>query len=183
MEAVMNKITAVIIILLLVLCTAGCGNDGNGDADGDVYDRFVVDAGYGGSKEMLAEAENAELRDGGRNEHLPVWRFDTLDEYEAFIEAYKDVLNTESLRMAHINAEYFSEYTLLLVYKIATSGSYRYDMRSFDVDEGKATVVITQTNHPESCTDDMAGWWIGVSMDKEIADGLTALDALGEDFE
>ncbi len=185
----MKRLISIIILTALALTATACQSapdgslSGNGDILDDIYDCFTVEAGYGGSEAMFAEAENADLLDGLGGEHLPIWRFDTLDEYETFIETYKDVLKTDELRQDYLNEEHFAEYSRLLVYKVATSGSYRYDMTHFDIDGEKATVVITQTNHPEDVTDDMAGWWICLRVDKKTSDSIKTLDALSEDFE
>ncbi len=150
------------------------------DKDGDVYDSFVIEAGYGPSEEMYAEAENAELVDGEGREHLPIFRFDNRSELDAFIDAYKELLNTEALRQERFDEDFFGDFSLIAVYKVATSGSYRYGMKSLDVDGTRLTVTVEQTNDPEEGTDDMAGWFVAVSLDKETAETLTELDAISE---
>ncbi len=167
------------MILTLILSAFGCVSNPN-EADGDVYDSFTVDAGYGGSDDFFAAALNSDLLESTDKEHLPIFKFETLEEYNKFISDHAEILKTENLP-SYFDEAYFSEQTVLLIYKSANSGSYVYGVKKHDLGKTDICIYIEQKNDPENIDTAMAGWFIGLCLDKNITEGVTGFDAVYED--
>lgn len=72
---------------------------------------------------------------------------------------------------------YFEEHTVFLVYVTANSGSLRYGINSVDIMENSLCIHIQRTNDPEAGTEDMSGWFITVSIEKDKVANCTEFDA------
>ncbi len=171
----MKKAIILFFATLFIIAVAGCQEQPD---DGDIYDNFVVKAGYGGSEEFFNSALNADRLGQNDEEHLPIFKIETLDEYNQFIEDYGDILYTEKL--PGFDEMYFFEYTVLLVYKATNSGSYMYKIKSHSLSSAEICVYIEQANNPENIDTAMDGWFIGLCLDKNLFDGVTSFDAVFE---
>lgn len=101
--------------------------------------------------------------------HLPLYRIDSVEELEKFIEDYGDVFSMNykydenegfAAATAHCDVDFFADKFLLVAYMEAPSGSFRYGARNIIIDDGALTLEIEQTNDPEAYTDDMSGWLV-----------------------
>lgn len=117
--------------------------------------------------------------------HLPVYKFDTLDELVRFKQtcegfdfdsSYNEVPSFNDATSKYDSA-FFENNTLILVYLTATSGSYRYDLHSVYCDGDDLVVHVQKTNDPEDCTCDMAGWFITVALPDSVVKNCTEFDA------
>ena len=118
--------------------------------------------------------------------HLPVYKFDTLEELNRFKESYKDILTfdqgyDEVPSFKEVTAAYgesfFADHTVVLAYVEASSGSFRYAVRDISCQGAALCLDVEQTNHPEVYTDDMSGWFvIAEVLDSDIA-AFTEYDA------
>ena len=119
-------------------------------------------------------------------QHLPIFQFETADEFRRFQTSYRDLFSmdvrhgdspsfTETTQS--MDEDYFADRTVLVIYVPANSGSYRYGVRSVYADDGQLCVHVEQINHPEAVTMDMAGWFVTVSLDKGYTADITAFDA------
>ncbi len=151
----------------------------DGEVDGDVYDCFIVNARYGGNEEFYNSALNSELLNQNDKEHLPIFKFDTLNEYNKFISDYADIFSTNNLP-DNFDEEYFSESTLLLVYKETNSSSYAYRIKKHDLGKAEICIYIEQANNPEAVDMAMDGWFIVLCLDKHITQDVTSFDAVFE---
>ena len=118
--------------------------------------------------------------------HLPVYKFDTLEELNRFKESYKDILTfdqgyDEVPSFNEVTAAYgesfFADHTVVLAYVEASSGSFRYAVRDISCQGSALCLDVEQTNHPGVYTDDMSGWFvIAEVLDSDIA-AFTEFDA------
>lgn len=119
-------------------------------------------------------------------EHLPIFKVSSVDELEQFKTTFADCLVFDSgyneipsfmEATDTMNADYFAEKTVFIVYVAANSGSYRYGVNSVYKDADNFCIHIEQTNNPEGVTMDMAGWLITVAVDKSMVEGISNFDA------
>ena len=122
--------------------------------------------------------------------HLPLFAMDTLAELEEFKSKYGGILSMEqgyneslsfnaALAKAQFDREeFFEDSTLIVVYVTANSGSYRFSTKEIVEADGALQICVEQKNDPEICTDDMAGWFIIVSVADERFSGYTSVDAV-----
>ena len=127
--------------------------------------------------------------------HLPVYKFSTKEDVEKFKEMFHEVF---SLDQRHdevpsfsevadaYNDDFFTEYSVVMAYVAASSGSFRFDIESVSVEDMSLCLNVYQTNAPEVYTADMAGWFVITELDKDIVDRCNAFDAklvtMGKEF-
>jgi hypothetical protein len=115
-----------------------------------------------------------------------VYKLDTKEDLERFIESYKDTLTLdqgydEVPSFNEVTASYdnsfFADRTLILAYVEASSGSFRYAIQNVSYGGSTFCLNVVQTNHPETGTTNMAGWFvIAEVLDSDIAN-ITEFDA------
>ena len=145
----------------------------------------VSRVGYIEGYEIWLGALNKEKLYINSVQHLPIFKFDTLSEFEGFKRAVGeeniDIGYGESPTLdentAKYDAKFFEDNSLVLVYVGANSGSYRYDVNRVFCNEGALCVHIEQTNSPKIVTDDMAGWFITVAVSDALIENVTMFDA------
>ena len=131
-------------------------------------------------------AEKAEKRNINTVWHLPVFKFDTKEDLELFREHFEDILTFDhgynevpsfNEVMSEYDDAFFAEHTVILAYVTAGSGSLRFGIRDVHREGNTLCLNVMQANHPESGTDDMAGWFmIAEVLDKEL-ESITVYDA------
>ena len=145
------------------------------------------------NKAFFAAAANADVL-SEKNE-LPVFRFTDADSLAAFRKKFEDTVDfSASLKSSasfdeiwgmlqteaafyNNGSTYFDENTLYLVYVDASSGSLRFDVSDITAENGTFRISVRQQNHPEVHTNDMAGWFMIVTVPHGIDDGCTAFRA------
>jgi hypothetical protein len=135
---------------------------------------------------MMRDCLNGEKMIISSIRHLPVYKLDTPEDLARFKESYQDILTLdqgydEVPSFDEITASYddsfFADHTLVLAYIEASSGSYRYAIQGVSCEGSTFCLDVVQTNHPETHTDDMAGWFvIAEVLDSDIAN-ITEFDA------
>jgi hypothetical protein len=145
-------------------------------------------------------AEDLRIRTGGLNAeiiqqtmplssvlHLPIFRFDSRADVEAFRNAYAYLFTFDQSHdeapsfddaVSAYDDAYFEENCLLCVYMTAGSGTFRFGVQSVQRDDAALCVYIDRLNDPETYTDDMAGWLILVEQNKQDIRNCTDFDAL-----
>lgn len=141
---------------------------------------------YEGS-DIFKYALNSEKEEIKCERHFPIYKFDTLDELEKFKNKfnYMHSMNYNHEEVPAFNDVtkkyeeiFFEENTLLLVYVEAISGSLRYWVNSVYCDNESLCIYIEQSNNPEWCTDDMAGWFITVAVADSLVEKCIVFDAI-----
>ena len=181
----MKKPICFLFAFLLLLSAAGCGGKPIGTPWMEDPDTTV-------SRVSSSEA----LDSGALNEdqmaissvlHFPIYKFDTLEALTQFKDSldYPEMLSLaydEVPSFNEVTAKYdeafFSESTLLLVYAVAHTGSYRFAVDAISGDGTSLCVQIAETTHAEVVTDDMAGWFITVAVPDSAAAAYTEFDAV-----
>ena len=158
---------------------------GGSPAD-EAFDITVSYANWCELNGIYAKALNAEKMNISCVRHLPIYRFDTLAELEQFKTDFKDVLSVDagyeeipsfSEASAKYDENFFVENTLMLVYVVAGSDSYRYGVDSVYHADGNFCIHVKQTNNPAVVTDNMLGWFITVAVPDNMIESCTEFDA------
>ena len=119
-------------------------------------------------------------------QHLPVYKFDTAAELDAFKASYSDILTMdqgldETPSFDYITAAYndsfFSGKSLILVYVPASSGSFRFGVNEVYCDDQSLCIYVEQLNNPEAYDCMMAGWFVVAEADKEDIANCVDFDA------
>lgn len=153
---------------------------------GDLYQSSVAYANYITDEEFFAGSLNSVKLLINSVQHLPVYKFETYDELNSFKQRYKEVFPFDESwdevpsfneATAHMDKEFFEEYTLLLVYVTAPNSNLRFGVNSVYNDSENLCIHVEQTNNPDVLEDMMAGWFILVPVEKEQIQSCTAFDA------
>ena len=181
----MKKLICFLFAFLFLLSAAGCGGK-------PIDTTWMEDPDTTVSRVSSSEA----LDPGALNEdrmtissvlHFPIYKFDTLEELTQFKDSldYPEMLSfayDEVPPFNEVTAKYdeafFSENTLLLVYVVASTGTYRFAVDTITGDGTGLCVHIVETTHAEVVTDDMAGWFITVAVPDSAAATYTEFDAV-----
>ena len=160
---------------------------------------FPVDPGYGNTVAYAGWSDYPTIADGALNKgqlanesgnHLPIFKFDTLDDLNQFKAKYDGVLAldqgynsalsfNEALTKAQWDREgFFADHSLLAVYVPANSGSLRFGVHKIEANDTSLCVYVEQANHPEVVSDDMAGWFVFVEIADEEISSCYAFDAI-----
>ncbi|MBQ7624738.1 MAG: hypothetical protein IJS65_05650 [Clostridia bacterium] len=145
-------------------------------------------AGWTEDEKIMSAAlnENASLKEDGYH-HYPVFKFETKEELDAFKNDLHGVLSTGAgyneipsfdETTAGCGDAFFAENTLLTAYVTAGSGSLRFGLRGVFADGDVLRLDIEQTNDPEVCTADMAGWLLTAEFKKSDLEGFKSFDAV-----
>ena len=177
----MKKLTAIILAIFCLLNLTAC---------------FPVDPGYGNTVAYAGWSDDPSISEGALNKdtltdnHLPIFKIDTLEDLESFKEKYASILSMDSgynetlsfnasLAKAQWDREgFFQNNTLLVVYVPANSGSLRFAVHNIEVTYESVCVYVEQTNRPEIFTEDMAGWFVLVEIADDEIRNCYAYDAI-----
>lgn len=147
---------------------------------------WVNGSGSAGDNFYLA-ALNSEKLAVSSVQHLPVFRFEAPEELETFKERFSDDFAMEHRlderipsfvdATSEMDETYFGGRTVFVVYVPASSGSFRFGVSSIYKEVEALCIHIEETEHPENGTDDMAGWFVVVSLEKALVADVTDVDA------
>ena len=198
----MNRLIALVLVLVCVLGLVGCNTtipsastpvekptneiQSGGTPVEEAFEIAVSYANWTEESEIYFGALNKEKMVISSVQHLPIYKFNTLEELEQFKLAFGEVLTMDSGYdevpsfndiTTNYDETFFDENTLLLVYVGANSGTYRFGVSSVFCAENSFCIHIEQTNNPEVVTDDMAGWFITVAVPDSMVENCTEFDA------
>lgn len=151
--------------------------------------------GYYGSDDHLIYTDSLNhakpwyYTDSGERPRLPLYKFDSREALDAFKTKFSEGFQsygepwykgpTFVSKIEKYGDDWFEDNTLLLVFVEASSGSFRYGLDHYAIDEsGNCILYIRQTNDPEVHTDDMSGWFVLVELPKTAAKQFTEFDAM-----
>lgn len=117
--------------------------------------------------------------------HLPIYKFDTLNDITNFkqlrdsftFDQGYDEIPSFNKTLTKYDESFFEENSLMVVYVPANSGSYRYGVNNIFCNGTAFCIHVEQTNNPEICTQDMAGWFISVAVPDSMIEDCTEFDA------
>jgi hypothetical protein len=158
------------------------------------FGNTVAYAGWSDDRLIFDGALNKEKLQNQDGTHFPVFKMDTLEEFEQFKSQYGDIFTMDqgfndvlSFDAAVAKAQwdreaFYEKHSLLVIYIPANSGSFRYHVNSVDVADGSVRVNVSLKNDPENIvTMDMAGWFVLMELDDEEACNYTSFDAVLSD--
>ncbi len=148
------------------------------DGDGDVFDSGSSNAGYYSGNDIIETSLNFDKIANSSVEHLPLYKFDTYEEWLSFKDRYENILN---IGFEDVDRAYFEEFTLFLAYKKTNSSSYRYKMCGFYFNNEELCIHIEEITNAEIVDNAMDGWFISLSLDKPITENMTVFDAVLEE--
>ena len=136
--------------------------------------------------EMMHDCLNGDKMIISSVRHLPVYKLDTKEDLDRFIESYKDTLTLDQgydevpsfdTVTASYDESFFADHTVVIAYVAASSGSYRFELQEIEINGSELCLNVIQTNHPEVGTADMAGWFVIAELvNADLAD-ITEFDA------
>lgn len=154
------------------------------------YGNTTAYVGWTDNQALYEGALNREVLAGAPNEHLPIFKIDTVDELAQFKATYENVLSFEegydtalsfndAMSKAQWDGEAFYQgHSLLIVYVPANSGSLRFIVEEVKTEGTSICISIGQGNEPEHVTEEKTGWFVLIEVeDTEIAK-YTAFDAV-----
>lgn len=193
----MKRSIALLLALLCLLGTVGCGQQtapaeekvwiGNGE-ENLLFDPALSYAGEG-AVELFHGALNPGAIAISAEQHMPIYRFDTLAELEQFRADYAELVTMEqgydevpsfAETVQNYDDAFFADNSLLLVHVWANSGSQRFGIREVTTENGRLCIRVEQTNDPAEGTDDLAGWFLTAAIARSTAAQYTAFDAVLE---
>ena len=189
----MKKTLAIVFIVLYLFGLVSCKPK---ELDSG-YESALSYVGLANDWTIYDDALNNELLQRGRNEHLPIFKLDTLEDLEQFKSKYENTLSMNRdydevlsfegalAKSRWDEADFFNEHSLLVVYVSATSGSYRFFLHEVEVKDSSVCVYVEREDIPEDkcLTMDMAGWCILVAIKDEEIRGQGSFDAILNNFE
>lgn len=157
-----------------------------GTSADEAFDIAVSYANWAEASEVYFGALNKDTMAISSVQHLPIYKFDTLEDLEQFKLTFGEVLAMDhgydeipsfNDTVAKYDDTFFAENSLMLVYVGANSGTYRFGVNSVYCDGNSFCIHVEQTNNPEAVTEDMAGWFVTVAVPDSMVENCTEFDA------
>lgn len=137
---------------------------------------------------ILQEALNKDTFFMSSEIHLPVLKFDTREELEAFMWKYVNVATTSadgwvevpsfqtvSLRYDEV---FFEDHTLVLVYVPCGNCTHRFDVHRLYQSDSSFYIHVQETTGADVVADAEACWFIAVEVYDTMAENITSYDAV-----
>ena len=155
-----------------------------------------VAAGYtvsyaGGSSSnlngILQEALNKDTFSMSSEIHLPVLKFDTLEELEQFEQKYATISHSSAgweevpsflSVFNRYNEEFFEDLTLVLVYVPCGNCTHRFDVHRLYRSDSSFYIHVQETTGADVVADAEACWFIAVEVYDTMAESITSYDAV-----
>lgn len=185
----MKKLITIILTMFCILGLAGCSTkeiQSPGTPADEAFDIAVANTDWTDGSEIYLKALNTDKMTESSVLHLPIYKFDTLEELEQFKISFGKELDMEygydevpsfNETTANYDETFFEENTLMLVYVSANSGSYRYGVNSVFCNGNSFCIHVEQLNNPEAVTCDMTGWFITVAVTDRMIEDCVEFDA------
>ena len=172
------------------------------DVDNDVYRirTHGLAYEYGELGALKALEVNAGTVTDFRGEHLPLWRIDSMETLEQWINAFRQEDDEEDLFISdwerllkpvdanvfaflkRYDKDFFAENDLLICYKSEASGSYAQVVYTPAIKDGVLTLTVSTAFYQDRAADcEIAGWLIFIPVSKEltkIENGCNTFDCL-----
>ncbi len=199
----MKRIFALFLCVLTLLTLVSCSNSkaehnvcghpisniSDAEPDFDVDAEVLLDYGskqcgwlYSPDENGMWDiALNSDKSSDTEKTHLPIFRFESLDELESFVlrvypeydEENPTVFDDDIQKRLFgrvFDEAYFEEFDLIIAYLDESSGTPEYGVKFVYMDGESFCLHVKLTHDQEEHTDDMSGWMFTVSYDKEMGD-------------
>lgn len=166
-------------------------NQSSGAIVEGAFDIAVSYANWIDQNEFYFGALNSDKMAISSVQHLPIYKFDTLEQFVQFKSSYNqsdmkqgyDEVPSFHDTTGDYDETFFYDNTLLLVYISANSGTYRFGVSGVFCDGASFCIHVEQTNNPKAVTCDEAGWLVTVAIPDFMIENCTEFDAdLNNDF-
>ncbi len=148
---------------------------------------LTVYANWTDSEAVMRECLNPAAMAVSAERHLPVFRLDTKEDLERFRERFRDILTLDrgydevpsfEAAAAGYDDAFFREFTVILAYVPASSGSFRYGLKDIPAAGDRICLNVIRTNDPEAYTADMSGWFVLAEVPETTIRGIKEFDAV-----
>ena len=165
-----KKTVAIAFGLALSMLLGGCVPDFHNPID-PAYGNTIAYVGWTDDERIYENALNKDILQGRDGVHLPVYKMDTLEEFEQFKSDYSDVFTMNQGRDKYLSFDdtvarvqwnteaFYNEYTMLAIYIPAMDGTLRFYVADVQTKNETFDVFVGQ-GHADLVSDDMAGWFI-----------------------
>ena len=119
-------------------------------------------------------------------QHLPIYKFDTLEDLQQFKkyfenhhsmdQGYDEVPSFNEVTAGYDDA-FFEENSLITVYIGANNSTHRFGVNRVQIDESVFWVGIHETTHAETVDTALAGWFITLAVSDKQIENCTSFDA------
>lgn len=157
-----------------------------------ILDVAVSYANWTEESEIYFGSLNREKMSISSVQHLPIYRFNTLEELEQFKVSFGEVLTMDRGYdeitsfddiIANYDEAFFAENTLMLVYVGADNSTHRYWVNSVFCNGTSFCIHVEETTGVEEVDTAMAGWFLTVAIPDSMVENCTGFDAdLNHDF-
>lgn len=182
----MKKLTSLLLISLLLFSFSACTIDDDEPIHvppSNWYDATLCLSGYTSDQGYWDFALNQDMTPTG----MPIYKVESAQEFASFKETMKSYFSFNAKKQnalsfnevtADCDGTFFSANTLLIVYIVASSGTYRFRIPAIHIQEGVLTVTVEQYNDDGEHTCDMSGWLAVIEIPKEKLNGVTSCNAV-----
>lgn len=143
------------------------------------FNSQVVNAGWSDNAMIAKGALNASALAKGHPQ-LPLYRFDTMDDVNAFKNKFANCFNFDrgfNTAIDELDVNFFNENSLMVVYITSGSGSNRFEVTEVCYDDYLFGIYVSQVNNPGVGTCDMAGWFAIVEVPDKILNDCSDFEA------
>lgn len=157
-----------------------------GTSPSETFGVTLTYAGYSREGLLYTGALNSAKMSISSVQHLPIYKMDTRQELDRFMDTYGTYLSMKesygeipsfSGVAERFDDAFFAEQTLMLVYIPSGSGTYRYGVDSIYCGQNSFCIHVKRTDHALDFTDDTAGWILVVEVPDSMVRGVENFDA------
>ncbi len=150
------------------------------------FESTVSYANWAEASEIYFGALNREKMAISSVQHLPIYRFDTLNDLEQFKRTFGDTFTMDGSwdevpsfnnATAKYDSAFFEDNSLMLIYVSSNNSTHRFKVHSIGYDEKSFCVHIAETTNAEEVDTAMAGWFVTVAVSDELIMNCTEFDA------
>ena len=172
-----KKTVAIAFGLALSMLLGGCVPDFHNPID-PAYGNTIAYVGWTDDERIYENALNKDILQGRDGVHLPVYKMDTLEEFEQFKSDYSDVFTMNQGRDRYLSFDdtvarvqwnteaFYKDYTMLAVYIPAMDGTLRFHVADVQTKNERFDIYVGQ-GHADLVSDEMAGWLIMMEVKDE----------------
>ena len=172
-----KKTVAIAFGLALSMLLGGCVPGFHNPID-PAYGNTIAYVGWTDDERIYENALNKDILQGRDGVHLPVYKMDTLEEFEQFKSDYSDVFTMNQGRDKYLSFDdtvarvqwnteaFYNDYTMLAVYVPAMDGTMRFHVADVQTKNETFDVFVGQ-GHEDLVSDEMAGWLIMMEVKDE----------------
>ena len=154
------------------------------------YGNTISYVGWTDNQILYDNALNKDLLQSQPNDHLPMFKMDTVEQLEQFKNTFNSVFDFNTgydsvlsfngaLSKAQWEREaFFKDYTLIIVYIPTNDSSLRFFVQDVITTDNSICISIQQKSVEQSQANDKAGWFLLMQVTDEEINKYTSFDAV-----